>query len=149
MADVDGFLNIDYAHLEQAWAAEDIHEQKAMEMFGKVTPETRRLAKIVNFGELYGGNMNKWFSYYHHKFEDILPPKESDLVIRARAFLEVGERFGPIQQEWLTARYDFRRECGRADFPLDHRKEHLERAAERIVANADRLLHPYNEQELC
>ncbi len=56
------FLNIDYANLEQAWlrAVEDIHEQKAKEMFGKVTPETRRVAKIVNFHELYGGNMHEY-----------------------------------------------------------------------------------------
>ncbi len=33
----------------------DIHSQKALELFGEVTPETRRKAKTINYFELYGG----------------------------------------------------------------------------------------------
>lgn len=32
----------------------DPHSKRALELFGEVTPETRRRAKIINYAEAYG-----------------------------------------------------------------------------------------------
>ena len=62
-------ISFDYSQIELRLAAhisqepaliaafkngEDIHSSTALQLFGTVTPETRRHAKVVNFGILYG-----------------------------------------------------------------------------------------------
>lgn len=37
----------------------DIHSEKALELFGEVTAETRRKAKVINYSEMYGAGQIK------------------------------------------------------------------------------------------
>ena len=122
----------------------DVHDEKAMEFFGVLTPETRRIAKIVNFNEMYGG-----VTMWPHRGSLNLqpPPRETLLVELAREFQDVDLKMTELRREYLQKKYYFKRELHAQEYPFQHQDESESVAAIRIVHRADRLLH--REEELC
>ncbi len=125
----------------------DIHAQKALETFGHVTARTRRLAKIINYNELYGGTSMWPHSNPIFKGRDPEPPRETILVGLAREFKDVDIRMTELRSEYLKKKYSFKRELHTQEYPSQLTEESESVAACRIVHRADRLLNI--EQELC
>ncbi len=75
-----------------------------------------------------------------YKFNIGQPPQ--DLLQKARDFLEVNERWSILRQDWAEAKYAFKKECNRVNFPLGPctQPDYVKLAAARIVAS-DGLFH--------